>query len=1235
MRKFILCFLLAIINVFIISNSQAQIRITDFPTYVGDPTGGWVPIVMHGINRKIDARYFVYNKLDSITLVTAVPFDTLYQWSNGTKIRYLLLSSGASSLLGIPVDTTGLANNTFLYYNSGSNSYKFKTLTASIPITSGDIPFGNGSTIISDGKINYNGGQLNLNLVDNYGGLHLIGRNGGESSFSLQPSTVPDGGSGQWILYTNGTNLHNQNDFAFYSSELGRSVFVLSSANGYLGINNNNPRQALDVGGFAIVRNHNNGSSSDSIVVHDATTGEYRLKSPVFSSPSLTVDSLFIAPEISSGMISPPNINMGQSFGSASPGSYYNAKLKLYDGFNFAGDYFGFGVSVNNLEISAGVGSSFTWYVSGVQKAQLSSTGDFIIPGSSTASSFIKSGGIGSQYLMADGTTKTLDTITALTGLTSLYQNSLKLNKTDTSSMLNSYARKNFISGQSPVNYSSSTGVISVDTSSILATQYYVSQHSGSGGLAQIYAKAPLTILGTDTIKADTSTALTGLTTLYQVGLRLLKSDTSSMLNPYLRKSDTTAMILPYARSIAVVKYSDTAAMLSPYLRKIDTTAMLSTYSRSISVVKYADTSTMLSPYARLISVVKYSDTSSMLTPYLHKIDTTAMLSPYSRSISTVKYSDTATMLSPYSRSISVVKYSDTSSMLSVYLRKSDTTAMLSPYARTISVMKYSDTASMLSPYARSIAVVKYTDTASMLSPYLRKIDTASLSSRINALSYTFSTGLTNISGTITDNLATGVSGGQSVIGGTASGNALTLSSTSNATKGLINFGNSFYDEANNYMKLTKSSLGVTLDTLSGLSLVNNAIATSSVQQISPPITFRGSGWKTNTTAGAQNVIVRQYILPASNAIAPTVSLKFDFSTDGGTTYQNLFSVASNSNNSNQFTNVSFQSTGLSMAHPNIPGINLNGGVPIVNTLTTNTNYTITSNALSANQAMLNISPASSTLQTSGTNTGLLLTTSYAPTSGTGLFHSLTIANTINQTGGANGITRGLYVNATLTAAADYRAIETSSGASILNGLLSVNTSTKSTTAGLLIGAGTTTVAPILLTSGSLLTSPIAGSEEFLTDKRYFTITTGTARKEYALWDAAGTSGRVPYETTNGRLIDNSNLTYDGTTLTVPAVSLTTPLAVKYSHTIFTPTTGQTISVINNQYNIVNPAGALVALTINLPSSPSNNDVVYIKFTQTISTVTYANGTVVDGITAPVAGGLVVLTYDSGTTSWY
>jgi len=59
----------------------------------------------------------------------------------------------------------------------------------------------------------------------------------------------------------------------------------------------------------------------------------------------------------------------------------------------------------------------------------------------------------------------------------------------------------------------------------------------------------------------------------------------------------------------------------------------------------------------------------------------------------------------------------------------------------------------------------------------------------------------------------------------------------------------------------------------------------------------------------------------------------------------------------------------------------------------------------------------------------------YAPTStsGTPSFNALKLNFTINQTGGANGITRGLYIQPTLTSATDFRAIETSLGGAYFN----------------------------------------------------------------------------------------------------------------------------------------------------------------------------------------------------------
>jgi hypothetical protein len=71
----------------------------------------------------------------------------------------------------------------------------------------------------------------------------------------------------------------------------------------------------------------------------------------------------------------------------------------------------------------------------------------------------------------------------------------------------------------------------------------------------------------------------------------------------------------------------------------------------------------------------------------------------------------------------------------------------------------------------------------------------------------------------------------------------------------------------------------------------------------------------------------------------------------------------------------------------------------------------------------------------------------FNPTSGTGIYNFLQITATINQTGGANGVTRGLFINPALTSAADFRAIETTVGNVIL-GSTSGN-----------VGIGTTTPA--------------------------------------------------------------------------------------------------------------------------------------------------------------------------------
>jgi hypothetical protein len=124
----------------------------------------------------------------------------------------------------------------------------------------------------------------------------------------------------------------------------------------------------------------------------------------------------------------------------------------------------------------------------------------------------------------------------------------------------------------------------------------------------------------------------------------------------------------------------------------------------------------------------------------------------------------------------------------------------------------------------------------------------------------------------------------------------------------------------------------------------------------------------------------------------------------------------------------------------------------------------------------------------------------------------------------------------------------------------------------------------------------------------------------------------------NSNTTVNGNLTVTGTT-TTSVLSATTyynlPGIGNYNHYITTPTNGQTVNLTGNSYNIINPAGTIAGVTVNLPSQPNNNDACYIKFTQIITTVTYANGSVQDSLGTSAVGSLLVLVYDTGTSKWY
>lgn len=85
-----------------------------------------------------------------------------------------------------------------------------------------------------------------------------------------------------------------------------------------------------------------------------------------------------------------------------------------------------------------------------------------------------------------------------------------------------------------------------------------------------------------------------------------------------------------------------------------------------------------------------------------------------------------------------------------------------------------------------------------------------------------------------------------------------------------------------------------------------------------------------------------------------------------------------------------------------------------------------------------------------------------------------------------------------------------------------------------------------------------------------------------------------------------------------------------------TPTTGSTVNVGTTGYTtlFINPAGSILALTVNLPSGPTDGDTVEVHSSQAITTLTMGNGTIIGALTAAVIGTFAKYRYYSDTTSW-
>ena len=264
-------------------------------------------------------------------------------------------------------------------------------------------------------------------------------------------------------------------------------------------------------------------------------------------------------------------------------------------------------------------------------------------------------------------------------------------------------------------------------------------------------------------------------------------------------------------------------------------------------------------------------------------------------------------------------------------------------------------------------------------------------------------TALNFVQNSAVNTLLTGLGSNQTVIGATTSGGSLTLSSTANSTKGSILFGTSSYNESTNTL-----GIGAAASTTNKFSVSDTVLAGSG--SLAGNLVNLSQTWNTTGTPTAIKLNITN---TASNAASLLQDLQVGATSKFNVRVDGRMQSTSGWNSNNGW--IDFSATGSANGSTIQGATSLNFNLASTVSQTSGFGYNFVQNT-------------SGTTSTSGTLGFAGFTTNFIPTSGTGIYNVLNVVPTINQTGGANGITRGFYLNPTLTAAVDFRAIETTNG---------------------------------------------------------------------------------------------------------------------------------------------------------------------------------------------------------------
>lgn len=111
------------------------------------------------------------------------------------------------------------------------------------------------------------------------------------------------------------------------------------------------------------------------------------------------------------------------------------------------------------------------------------------------------------------------------------------------------------------------------------------------------------------------------------------------------------------------------------------------------------------------------------------------------------------------------------------------------------------------------------------------------------------------------------------------------------------------------------------------------------------------------------------------------------------------------------------------------------------------------------------------------------------------------------------------------------------------------------------------------------------------------------------------------------RVGGSDDATFDGTLKRFTLTDLVSVKSTQYE----TPTTGSTVTFGDGkEVMTINPAGALLALTIAFPATPADGETRSFNSTQAVTTLTLSGGTFVGGLTSLSLGSFATYVFSSG-----